>query len=472
MSREQTSTLLSKVREICNHCPGTRNLQDLKYLHDFVSSKTEIIHDPFWKFLEENQRIRLCAYFRYVKHEEDNLIFLDGPEADLKLLVRGSAELACGDHIIPMTAGRQGPSLGAIQVPSSVQRLIQHTAPSYDTFHEEGKTCYEFIKKIRANYKDQKLSRPSILFFKGSHSMYLNRLDLRPFMEKFFDKLVSGHVLNHLRLKLPRRKWSFYSFPPGHPIIVEGTMNNKIVLTLRGRCELRKSLETIKYESGNIIAEMTNGDLNNIQMEDDNVHIGYVSPITFVGFLPRFTNELKSNENVPQPLTLVAETSVRCLVLDADSFFSSLEKIPMIFRLFREIAESQMKWLTQYLPRKVAKMLSDQQEDIKPFPESSMKELERLIEMALTKKPKLNKHRVLTKFKTFFCEEEEKDLDQFRNMNFSALSMKTLMKDIEADWGGEDPDFLKPCPTVVNRKFHGKTLPIISSRTSFKDPLL
>jgi CRP-like cAMP-binding protein len=464
-SKERASTVLSDIRNICNHCAATRQQEDLRILHDFVSLNTEIVHDPFWKLLPEAQRIRLCAYFRHVRHEGDTLIYLDGSKAELKLLVWGEAELACGHHTFPLNARNKGPSLGGIQVPVSVQRLIRQTSPNYNTFEEPGKTCYDFMKRTMVSSSDPNLARPSVLMSKGSHCLYLNSLDLCPFMETLFDRLISHRIFNHLHLNTLRKRAQFYTIPRGHPIFMEGAVSNNIVLTLRGRCELRKSLASIKRENPEILSNDITPSRN--ANKEESIHIGNAPPMSFLGFLQHF-NETEC-ENIPHPMTIIAETQVRCLVLDTDEFMSCLKEVPIIRQIFRDIAEKQLKWLNHYLPSKLAMQLS-QEEEIDPFPNSSMAELETLIADALTKKPLLNKHRVLNKFKTLVCGEDETEADPFSQFDFSGLSMSKLQKDIEADWGDGETDFLNPYPAIANRKYHGRSIPLVKQSDGFKNP--
>jgi len=233
-------------------------------------------------------------------------------------------------------------------------------------------------------------------------------------------------------------------------------------LTLRGRCELRKRVDTITIPSAD-------ANMDVVERLSDSIHIGYASPMSFLGFVPHFINAETGTVGEPQPLTVVAETTVRVLVLDADVFISCLKETPAIFKVLSDLAKRQKKWLDYYLPRK---LLCNEEDQVEPFPNSSMIELEGLLELALTKKPVLNKHKVLTEFKRLVCGEEETDLDPFSRINFSGLSMnKLLLKDIEADWGDDgDTAMLKPYPSISNRKFHGKALPWVAQSNGFQDP--
>ncbi len=454
---------LSEVRNICDHCAAARQQQELEIIHDFVSSNTEIVHDPFWKFLPRAQRIRLCAYFRHVRHERDTLIYLDGPEAELKLLVWGEAEVACGDRTIQLKNSKNiGPSLGSIHVPESIQGLIQQTSPTYDTFAEQGKSCYHFMKRIADGSLDTHLSRPSVLMLKGSQCLFLKRLDLRVFMETLFDRLISHRIFNHLHLCDLRKRAQFYTIPKGHPIFTEGVVSDKIVLTLRGSCELRKSLGSIKRENSGLLSGMK-------EKQEETVHIGNAPPMSFLGFLHHFqTEEFRKS---PHLLTVIAKTQVRCIVLEIKEFMTGLKDIPLIHKIFQGLAEKQLKWLKHTLPNKLAMQLC-QDDDTEPFPNTSMAELETLIAEALIKKPLLNKHRVLNKFKALVCGEDETEADPFSQFNFSGLSMSILQKNIEADWVDDgDEKLLSPIPALAHRKYHGKTsIPLVKQIDGFKDP--
>ena len=428
-SKERKFTLLSDIRRICQHCAVSRAKEDLEIIHDFVTLNTDIIHDPFWKFLPRAQRIRLCSHFRHVRHETDTLIYLDGPEAELKLLVWGEAELASGHSIKSLNAKNEGPSLGSIRVPASIQRLIHHTSPNYDTFLKQSKTCDDFIKRTRLDYTSTpNKSRPSILMSKGSQCLYLNSLDLRPFMENLFDRLISHRILNHLHLTNLRKRAKFFTIPQGNPILIEGVPPDHVVVTLRGRCIIRKSLASIQCENSDgmlcntdVLPE-SNSDSTNHDGGggEENIHIGHVPPMSFLGFLQHFDNEtheltparsgrkslpsqeqiIRKNQKRPHPMTIIADTEVRCLVIPSPVFLACLQKVPAIHQIFRTIAKQQLQWLHHYLPNKLAMLLCEKQSNsIVPFPNSSMAELEELIKEALTKSPLLNKHRLLKKFK-------------------------------------------------------------------------
>ena len=105
-----------------------KSTDQLESIVSFVREKTEIVHDPFWKFLPHSQRRNLCAYLRYKNVEEDSLLYLKDPkynEPDIALLilVKGTGELACGDQILSLDF-RRGPCLGSIPIPNSVKKLI------------------------------------------------------------------------------------------------------------------------------------------------------------------------------------------------------------------------------------------------------------------------------------------------------------------------------------------------------------
>ena len=480
-TKEQTSRVLSEIRNICKHCAASREPRDLKILHDFVNSNTEIVHDPLWKFLPQAQRIRLCAHFRHVKYEVNTLIYLDGPEVDLKLLVWGEAELVCGDHTLSLAAKlHNGPSLGGIRVPTSVQNLIEQSSPNFNPFDERGETCHDFTRRTVANSSDPKMPRPSALISRGSECLYLNSMDIRHFMERLFDRLISHRIFNQLHLNELRKTAQFYTIPPGHPIITEGSGGNKIVLTLRGKCELRKSLDSIKRASPDLFncdPQWETRTEKKKHKEDSGVHIGYASPMSFVGFLPfvlRGTHDQAENDEdmwSQQPMAVIAETEVRCIVIEGDDFVRALKGVPFVSKIFKDLADKQMNWINNCLPRKVAMMLSEEEEEVEPFPNSSMVELENMISLALTKKPLLNKHRVLSKFKTLVSGEKDEEMDQFSQfqLDFSGLPMSKLLKNIQEDWNC-DTRLLKPYPAIADRRYHGKTIPLVKQSNGFQSP--
>jgi len=489
---------LGRVHTICEQCPATRSEVDLKLLHEFVSSQTELVLDPLWQFLPFIHQLRLCKHLRYTTHATDMRMYLDAQNMNLNVFIKGRAELVSTGTKLSLCASK-GPILGEIHVPQSIQRLIHHTSPTNDAFNTEHDCFYKNIitmKQLDYNIPPKATGRSSVFFFKGSHCLYLNTLDLRPFMENLFDRLISQRVLNHLHLNSLRSKGlNLVTFPQGHPILLEGEKSDKIILTLRGKCELNKNVESIKVAAGNgLFALSKENDSDAATIQDANAEvvqieamsIGHVPPMTFFGFLPFYKQDLQdsdcdsnsnsnNNKNCPHPFTVIAKSisGVRCLVLDANAFTSEVRKTSIVHKAFLYLARRQWNFLERTLPLQLAaRLYSKQDSNVEPFPHASMMELEHFLEKALQSRPRLNRQRVLSKLKQLVSgekEEQESDDAFDDSMKFDTCLSKKLFESIEEDWGeGSVVDFLDPCPSMVNRKFHGKTLPMVQQSKHFE----
>ena len=491
--RQEPSIIpLGRVQTICQQCPARRSEVDLKLLHEFVSSQTELALDPLWQFLPFIHQLRLCRHLRYTTHATDTRMYLDAQNMNLNLFIKGQAEVESTGTKLSLCASK-GPTLGKIHVPRSIQRLIHHTSPTNDAFDKEHDCFYTKIitmKQLDHNIPPKAAGRSSVFFFKGSHCLYLNALDLRPFMENLFDRLISQRVLNHLHLNSLRGKGlNLVTFPQGHPILLEGEKSDKIILTLRGKCELNKIVESIKVEADNglfTLSEENDSDTATIQdantelVQNETMSIGHVPPMTFLGFLPFYKQDIQdididNDKNCQHPFTVIAKSisGVRCLVLDANAFTSEVRKTPIVHKAFLHLAKRQWNFLERTLPLQLAaRLYSKKESNVEPFPHASMMELEHLLEKALQRRPRLNRQRVLSKLKQLVNgeEEEQESDDAFDDsINFDTCLSKKLFESIEEDWGeGSVVDFLDPCPSVVNRKFHGKTLPIVQRSKHFE----
>ncbi len=576
LGRESSTISIASIRHICTKCPARKSKADLKILHDYVSNHTEMgTTEPLWKFLPWSLQMELCRHIRYIHHDADTLEDLKVSSSSstsswnypypktsvestkLIILMQGDAELACGEETRNISlrngngvGGHRGrgyntrnPSFGSIQVPNSIIQLIcQMTSKNIvksGSDDDDDVPCwvptsesYAFIHWVRdgscsnVQASDGPL-RASILFHRGCHCLSINNSDLRFFMERLFDQLLSQRVLYHLRLDADQmRKRALVTFPVGSPIMLEGVYSNKIVLILRGSVKFWKRMNKVDLiGNGN---KSSSEDENILEMElkilasqedsdcmvpglhdNDQIEVAIGAPMTFVGHLPHFLpskqtllqdskptdkEESQTKSTVEssrlQPLSVVAFTPVRALVLDAQEFLSCLKKqeddnieLPNqrseILKAFETTAWRQWKWIKSILPRKMLKVqwdATEKDEDITPFPTASMIKLEELVQEFLNsqKKPRLNKKKILSEFKRLMDKDDQilKEDEVFHTTEFSELQ-----KAIELDWDGREHghehshDELRPHPTMVhNREKFGKTLPHLLTSDGFFDP--
>ena len=276
-------------------------------------------------------------------------------------------------------------------------------------------------------------------------------------MEFLFDRLISQRVLNHLYLNALRGKGiNLVTFPQGHPILLEGEKSDKIILTLRGKCELNKVVESIKVvEADNgpfTLFKQNDSDTATIQdtnaelVQNETISIGHIPPMTFLGFLPFYKQDIQDSDsendrNCPHPFTVIAKSisGVRCLVLDANAFTSEVRKTPIVHKAFLHLAKRQWNFLERTLPLHLAaRLYSKQESNVEPFPHASMMELEHLLEKALQRRPRLNRQRVLSKLKQLVNgeEDEQESEDAFDDsINFGTGLSDKLFESIEEVWG-------------------------------------
>lgn len=486
---------------------ATRTTNQLKLIKNFVTSKTEIIYDPLWKTLPESQKLLLCSYLRYSRIHEDTLIHLkdssiNGPDVKLLILIKGTGELACGKECLPLDS-QYGPCLGVIPTPVSVQRLIKHENASnkgdLKGFSQMNmmNTFQMFMERIhKVNETALDNSRPSVILHRGSHYLYLNCLDCQSFMEKLFDRQISHRILSrfHCQSLYRKRNLDLFTFPKDQPIILEGMGYNKIILTIRGTCQLKVNLDTIQHKRND--QDRTSECKSECDQDKpkpsvstsecchfDNVlkntfEISRVGPLSFLGFLPHFVNGVKV-----QPLSVVALTKVRVLALDATEFIKHISSCPNIRESFEDLSSRQVQWLKQELPKHITK---DEKEEkggnsngeMIEFPTSSVSDFEEIMNARAKKNPRTSRYKLLSEFKRLVRGEEQNEEegeyeDLFLRFDFKDECMRELEKIIEQDWasnGDEDSD-LAPFPSILlSRKLHGKTLPHIRQSHGYKNP--
>jgi hypothetical protein len=472
---------LSFVKKIlCNHFAATRTLDELETIKCFLSNKSEVVHDPLWSILPNFQQLQLCAYFHYHKVDRENIISLKDPSNNdstvkLLILVKGSGELVCGDQTLPIDA-RNGLNLciGAIPIPSCLRKLLKISS-NENQYHSSNK-LERFMQNIHKLNAAISLGReqPFLVVHKGSHYIYLSYLDCQLFMERLIEKQISMRVLCSLGFDSTRKKtFDFLTFPKDEPIIIQGKRCNKIILTIRGKFQLEVNLarsndDTKKQETTKACHSANN-----------RLKISIVGPMAFLGFIPYFTRQVDV-----QPLSVVASTKVRVLILDANKFAEHIKSNSTIYESFQDIAKRQIAWLhekrIQYeeeirMKKKEAKVNYN---NILEFPNSSIEDLEQIVATKTRKKPKLNKHKFIKEFRRLvggdeLSEEEEEYEDLFLRFDFKDECMRELKMILEEEpnLANEKNTDLLPFPSIVrSHKMHGKTLPIVNQSDGFLNP--
>ena len=528
LSGRVSSKSISTIRKIlCNRCPATRcESNDLETIYNFLSTHTKICQDPLWTFLPRDQRVVLCAYFRYVQEDGSELIDLKPPtssgrsaqNAKLYLLLQGSVELTCGTHSITLD-GSFGHCLGALFLPPSIRALMNGTSSkpfnSIDQIDSDDSDSFSYasyfdnVQQSQEQTSSPSPNRPILSVGKGCHYIYLCSIECGHHLKIIFDRLVASWIFHRLDLKFPKltkddetysdspigsnfsKGHEIRTIPKGHIIFKEGFDTSKIALTLRGRCELTKR----SYDDENWI----------------DTKISHAGPMSFLGFVPH-CNQKESLKCGGQPFTIVASTKVSLILVHAKEFKKMLTDSSR--RAFDELSRRQIDWLLNKFPKRLARQKlmsqktkalgSDHDQDIESlqedFPSSTMVDMEEIILFTrVIKNPRLNKQRVLKGFSIRLQGEEGdeetveyvEDQDPFRRFDFINTTMYNLNKDIEMDWSGQDNikidydidsehgvvggiqchNFEQPFPSIIlSRKPFGKTLPQVPKSKGFLNP--
>ncbi len=475
-----TPPSLSLIKKIlCESFAATRSASQLNSVFDFLTNETEIVHDPLWTLLPRSQRLLLCAYFRYCRVNEEALIHLKDPsnlESSVRMLilVKGTAELTCGTQVLPLDS-QQGPCLGTIPIPASVQMLMNGGSPDGRIQRSAENIFLIFMQKVHEmNETCLESPRPCVQLHKGSHYIYLNCLDCQRFMESLFERMISHQILHRLHCHMSRkRNLELLTFPKDQPIMLEGMDYKKIMLIIRGKCQLKVSIDERQMKS----EESKNSD----EILKNTIHVSQVGPLSFLGFLPHFVDEV-----CEQPLSVVSLSKVRVLLLDARAFVQQISSYPAIFDTFQDLSRRQIEWLDKEVSKhlKETEVQQDEEnheeeEEETDFPSSSISDIEDLIKIRTKKNPRSSRHKLLREFKRLVIGEEqleevEEYEDLFLRFDFKDECMRELEQIIEKDCelnDSEDSD-LAPYPSILlSRKLHGKTLPHVKQSRGYLNPL-
>jgi len=483
-----TSPPLSLVRKILHNQYGVaKTAKELELIHFFITSETETIYDELWTTLSRSQKLQLCSYFRYKQVESDSLIQLKDPfknqlDVELLILIKGSGNLACGDYSLQLDSCsyHRYPCLGTLPIPQTLRKLMSQVVQDGQQ-QSKLSTYQEFIRKIhKRSQTTLDDTRPSILINKGSHYIYLNYLDCQIFMKKLFEDQISQRILHHFNFHNRRkRRLHFLTIPAGHPIITQGKEYDKIVLTIRGTCrlDLKEACERTK----DCIQENETTMRSKLNPASNNLHcVSQAGPLSFLGFLPFFVDDLKE-----QPITVTAMTNVRVLILEADEFIKNIN------RNFREAFQILSSRQLRYLKTKVlGKGFVRQEENLASigkyvddnviyFPSSSIDAIENIVTTRIKKNPRFSKHKLLREFTRLVqgdqnTDEIEEYEDLFLRFDFKDECIQEIKNFLQENKGMNDVDEgfdLKPFPSILlSHKPHGKTLPVVDQSHGYLNP--
>ncbi len=501
---------LPKVRKILsNHFGGTKTNEQLETIKCFFVNETEIICDQLWNVLPKPQQLQICAYFRYNQVDNDSLIHLRDPSnnsSNVKLLflVKGSGELVCGDQVLHLDVSNRTrfPCLGSMPIPSSLRKLLGRsstststpTLTSFNKNNDEMKNIFQsFMQKVNEdNETSVDNTRPSILLQTGSHYISLNCRDCQLFMEKLLDNQISQRALHLLKFHaIPKRKLEFITFPMGHTIFNQGEGYDKIILTIRGMCQLKVNIlcdtdmEGCIDETTTTTKHVSSSNFISNEISNNIVTIREVGPLSFLGFIPYFIDGIDA-----QPISVIALTKVRVLIMNVEEFLHHMNTHLNIREAFTILSRRQHQYLERFISNEInkkekMKIKPSDDEDVPIFPSTSIEDIETIIRTRTKKNPRLSKHKVLKEFKRLVRggydddnNEDDEYEDLFLRFDFSDECLHQIKDILGQDWGQDDCNDeesittnLKPFPSILlNRKRHGKTLPSVIQSHGYLNP--
>lgn len=542
MQSSSLPTLFTIRKILCHQCPATRSIEDLEHIYSFLTSQTEIESDPLWIFLPRVLRLELCAYFNYVRLDENQLIHIDASNdrhaaAKLYLLVRGEGDLLYGDFTIPLNA-KHGPRFGGIYLPRRIQCLVRRCNTNKN-LPATSRGIYEaFLQRVHTTAGSlregiDRTRQIMVSLQKGSHYIYFSATECRNYMNRLFDRIVYHWVFHRLYIKSVKNKkygpcrFNLFMLPKGHPLFVEGSTSDMIVLILRGKCRLKKRIA--REKSGDVVGiEDTT-----LAWGDETVYVGFADPLSLLGFHPHVcvAEEEKGEglcgiaKKMNQPYTVVAETRIHAAVFEPRCFMNWIGGVPGMANALHKLAWRQLRWLNETLPQRFKERHDElgrkEEEEIEleansnnseqssvvidDFPTSTCVDMEEIINSRELKKKAClsNKHKLLKGLKRLIVQDEEdenadwveyEDMeDPFSRFDFIDTSMYNLQNEILLDdftrnkddncidanmdmiddetFSSKVRNSLIPHPSILlSRKSFGKTLPAVQQSQGFLNP--
>lgn len=243
---------VGKLEKICGKCPALRTKEELALLHNLLS-RTELKHDYLWKKLNHQLQILFCSYFRFQSSVSKEKVYTDGSTPNICIFMNGIAEYNFGDTVVSLPED-EGILLQNIPVPQSVKKLLSNTTPNANEYREEEveNTFLNSIHKKLRNELGESLNadnRPNVIFHPRSHYLYLNKMDLRTFMESLFEDLITSRVVTHLHIS--KIDLTLMTFAKGTSVYEQDIDSDKIIMIIRGKCSIQKyprSMTDDEYE--------------------------------------------------------------------------------------------------------------------------------------------------------------------------------------------------------------------------------
>ncbi len=478
---------LSFVKNVLsNSFASTRSVEDLEIVYDYVTTHTEIEHDRLWSLLSRAQRLQLCAYFRYDHVKSASSIDLSDVNLGSKLMifVKGKGNIVCGNHCLQLQQNL-GPCLGVIPLAPQYRTLLDHTEMTSGKCPIGVKGMNTYQKFMQVMSKDDEVSignTGSHLFLQErSGFISLNHLDTQMFLERFFDRQVSLRVLRRFKCHgMIKPRFDFLSFPKDHPVVIEGSCNGKILLTIRGKCALNVNLQTkpnLRVADKSFTPQVPHHCTSTDSTEQQTVNICQVKPLSFLAFQPHFFDEM--NHNI---VSVTALTRVQVLVLDAKEFKECISACPSVRDAFEHLARLQIQWLKNDFPKFLKKELDlddsseESHELIEDFPTSSIGDIENLIQTRTKKCPRTNKCKVLHEFKRLVIGDVDHDdnsefEDLFLRFGLDDEGLQDLLQNTDSKDVDSEEFNLMPFPSIlISRKRYGKTLPNVAQSDGYLNP--
>lgn len=515
------------IRLIKNKSPAIRTEVDIDLIRTTFDGVLGA--DPVWAILSTPQKNCLCKHFEFkaalseggdlypcVEKTAVRQHALDNSLAGLFILLRGDAKVSLGPHSI-VIHGRDGFAvLGRLPIPEDVPlQSDESNASLYHRFVALARGCMDV----------------SVQFFRGASYIHLPILKSRPFIEKLNASLLTRRMLVDIGmsglLQCEHRMSDngiskVFQFRPGTVLIKQGSVANRVLFIAKGSCFIFRSAN--KHSPPLCVGSLSSPSFigfSPLLGEDNDENFG-IHPVSVVAVEVGFAYSLcsrqflsiikQSTNDLVQAFTILADCQ-KIWIDAADEYYADSERDEL--DTVEEDTEKPVEYETEEQSNKNDINIADLISNIGNGKLQRTKMLTALHGSLIEEKPHVG--------------EDLNDLDHPLLQSISKNLLKEIMTNLERDCGvtfgccneGHDPfhnfsiysdnaeaqmtllmptpvpgrlacmadnflglgrkrhpkyddsdPFLMPVPSAVDRKMHGKTLPIIRRAKGSIDPVV
>ena len=519
------------IRLIKNKSPAIRTEVDINLIRTTFDGVLGA--DPVWTILSDKQKNCLCKHFEFKAALSEGGDLYPSVEktgvqqralvdslAGLFILLRGDAKVSIGQHSI-VIHGRDGLAvLGRLPTPEDIH--VQSK--------EFNASLYHRFVALERGCKDV-----SVQFCKGASYVHLSTLKSRVFIERLNASLLTRRIFSDIGMsRLLQRKHTMsddgiskvFQFRPGNVLIKQESVANQVLFIAKGSCFIFRN--THKRAPPLCVGSLCSPSFigfSPLLLEENNNNCGK-HPVSVVavedGFAYSFCSRqflsiIKQPTNdLVQAFSVLAECQ-NIWINAADEYYADSE--PEELDTVEEKVEEEVEETVE----------SETKEQI----DNSDVNMADLI-LSNIANGKLQRTKMLTALHGSLAEEKQDDFEELDGLDNPLLQsisknlLKEIMANLEQDCGvtfgcyneGDDPfhnfsihsdnadaqmtllmppvpgrlahmadnflglgrkrppkyddsdPFLMPVPSAVDRKMHGKTLPIIRRAKGSIDPVV